>query len=197
MIRFSLHHAVTLCGCTLLAIATSSCGLWHPKPPPKAKLVLFDWHDDHGPGAISVHINLARQIATYRRGGRPIGWSFVCSGKKGHATPPGNYQISEMLDVKYSDRYGWLADAAGNVTNSDATPATPVPIGEHYSPAPMYHWMRLTHYGIGMHAGEITRPGIAASHGCIRLPRDFAPILYQVVCLGTPVVVSQEKSNIR
>jgi lipoprotein-anchoring transpeptidase ErfK/SrfK len=173
----------------LLAVFSSSCGLFKPKEPARAKPVLFDWQDDHGPGEIAVRINLRTQLATFQRGKRYIGWSYVSTGKEGHATAAGSYKVSEKLDLKHSNRYGWIADAFGRVTHGDATPATPVPPGEFYHPAPMHWWMRLTHYGVGMHAGELPRPGEAASHGCIRLPRDFAPVLYQEVIVGTPVTL--------
>jgi lipoprotein-anchoring transpeptidase ErfK/SrfK len=54
----------------------------------------------------------------------------------------------------------------------------------------MPYWMRLTSYGIGMHAGVIPKPGEAASHGCIRLPKPLAPILFEVVKEGTPVTIT-------
>jgi hypothetical protein len=41
-----------------------------------------------------------------------------------------------------------------------------------------------------MHAGNL--PGYAASHGCIRLPKDFAKLLYGVTELGTPVMITDE-----
>jgi lipoprotein-anchoring transpeptidase ErfK/SrfK len=174
-----------------MVLGLASCGLFPEPPPSKAKPVLCDWHDTGGPGKVTVEINLAKQIATYKRGGEVIGWSYVSSGKEGHSTRPGNYKILEKMPLKHSDRYGWLADATGKVTNGDATPKTPVPPGEHYSPAPMHYWMRLTSYGVGMHAGEIPRPGEAASHGCIRLPRDFVPKLYEVTEVGTPVKITR------
>ncbi len=148
---------------------------------------MYEWEDDGGPGEVSVEVDLSAQVATYRRGDRQIGWSYVSTGKEGHSTSPGNYRITEKMEVKYSDRYGWITDAAGNVTNGDAKPTTPVPPGEIYHPAPMLHWMRITSYGIGLHAGEIPRPGEPASHGCIRLPKDFVPKLYEVTKVGTPV----------
>jgi lipoprotein-anchoring transpeptidase ErfK/SrfK len=163
------------------------------QPPPKATSVLSDWHDDGGPGEVSVEIDLGRQLATYKRGGRPIGWSFVSTGKEGHSTAPGNYTITEKMELKESNRYGWIADAAGNVTNGDAKPTTPVPEGQFYHPAPMHYWMRITNYGVGLHAGEIPLPGEAASHGCIRLPKDFVPQLYAVTKVGTPVKVVRGK----
>ena len=172
-----------------IIILLPSCTLFQPKEPPKASQVLHDWQDDGGPGELSVEIDLAKQIATYKRGERPIGWSFVSTGREGHSTRPGSYTVTEKMDLKHSNRYGWIADAAGNVTNGDAKPTTPVPRGQFYHPAPMHYWMRITNYGVGMHAGEIPVPGEADSHGCIRLPRDFVPKLYEVVKVGTPVRV--------
>jgi lipoprotein-anchoring transpeptidase ErfK/SrfK len=178
--------ALILC----LIIPLTSCELFKPKPPPKATMVLYEWSDDHGPGQVSVEIDLAQQLAVYKRGKRMIGWSFVSTGKKGHATRAGNYTISEKLPVKYSDRYGWISNPLGVISNADATPLSPVPLGEEYHPSAMNYWMRITHYGVGLHAGEISKPGTAASHGCVRLPKDLAPILYEVTRIGTPVKIS-------
>jgi lipoprotein-anchoring transpeptidase ErfK/SrfK len=181
-----------------LAPLATSCSLLTPAATPRAKQVLYDWHDDGGPGEVSVKIDLSQQIAVYRRGGRDIGWSFVSTGKEGHATATGSYAIMEKLPVKESNRYGWIADELGNVTNGDARPTTPVPPGNHYTGSPMHHWMRITSYGVGMHAGDFPKPGEAASHGCIRLPRDFVPKLYEVTKIGIPVeIISRERKRPR
>lgn len=190
------HRYVTWVTAVISAIFTNSCGIFSPKDPLKAHHVMYEWYDDGGLGEVSVEIDLTKQVATYKRGGRDIGWSYVSTGKEGHSTSPGNYTITEKMPVKYSDRYGWLSDATGKTTNGDATPKTPVPLGEIYSPSPMNYWMRITHYGVGMHAGEIPHPGEAASHGCIRLPRDFVPTLYDVTKIGTPVKLLRSKSPI-
>jgi len=150
---------------------------------------MYEWADDGGPGELSVTLDLASQKATYERGGRWIGWSYICTGKPGHGTPVGNFKITEKLDLKLSGSFGWLEDEAGNVTDGDATPATRVPRGETYVPAPMPHWMRLTSAGVGMHGGVIPHPGEPASHGCIRLPMEFAVKLYEAAKIGTPVKI--------
>src|SRR5258708_15185628 len=41
-----------------------------------------------------------------------------------------------------------------------------------YSGAPMPYMQRITWSGVAMHAGVI--PGYPASHGCIRMPMNFA-----------------------
>lgn len=170
-------------------LGLASCAMMQGRGPTQAPRVMYEWADDGGPGEVAVTLDLTQQIATYQRGGRPIGWSYICTGKPGHSTPLGNFRITEKMDLKFSSHYGWLEDAAGNVTNGDATPATPVPPGEYYIPAPMPHWMRLTAAGVGMHGGIIPHPGFTASHGCIRLPMEFAAKLYEAATVGTPVKI--------
>jgi hypothetical protein len=55
----------------------------------------------------------------------------------------------------------------------------------------MPHMQRLTWTGIAMHAGHL--PGYPASHGCVRLPIDFAEKLYSVTRNGTSVIITDDK----
>ena len=57
-----------------------------------------------------------------------------------------------------------------------------------YDGAPMPFMQRLTWDGIAIHAGR--NPGFPASHGCIRVPADFAKKLYAATELGATVEVS-------
>src|SRR5665811_638937 len=59
-----------------------------------------------------------------------------------------------------------------------------------YSSAPMPYMQRITWSGIAMHAGP--RPGYPASHGCIRLPEDFAIRLFHTTKVGARVIVTRE-----
>lgn len=185
-LRLSIPFSLLAC---LLAGALTSCTPFQPSQPLKAQRTMYEWHDDQGPGDVKVRINLTSQRAFYTRGGRPIGWSFVATGKEGHGTPAGTFKITEKVVDKYSNAYGWIEDEFGNVVNGDAKPSTSVPQGCTYVAAPMPFWMRLTDYGIGMHAGLIPQPGTPASHGCIRLPKPLAPILHDAVVVGTPVII--------
>jgi lipoprotein-anchoring transpeptidase ErfK/SrfK len=144
---------------------------------------------------VTVRISLPDQIAEYERGGRPIGWSYVATGKEGHGTRAGTYRIMEKIEDKYSNKYGWIEDEFGNVVDGDAKVGDRVPKGMRYVPAPMPFWMRLTSYGIGMHGGLIPEPGKPASHGCIRLPKDFVPLVYDAVQVGTPVIITHAPSR--
>ncbi len=59
-----------------------------------------------------------------------------------------------------------------------------------YSGAPMPFMQRITWSGVALHAGP--RPGYPASHGCIRLPEDFAIRLYHTTKIGARVIVTRE-----
>lgn len=179
-----------------LALLSISCGAaGAPAPHRKANRVLYQWHDDGGDDRVSIRISLTDQIAEIQRGGREIGWCYVATGKEGHDTAPGNYKITEKIEDKHSNLYGWFEDEFGNVTNADARSRDRVPEGMVYVPAPMPHWMRLTSYGVGMHGGLIPEPGKPASHGCIRLPKEFVPLLFDAVVVGTPVTITKELSH--
>jgi hypothetical protein len=76
------------------------------------------------------------------------GWILrapVSSGQKGRETPAGIFSVIQKEAEHYSNMY------------DDA-----------YMP----HMQRLTWSGIALHGGPL--PGNAASHGCIRMPYDFA-----------------------
>jgi hypothetical protein len=57
-----------------------------------------------------------------------------------------------------------------------------------YSAAPMPYMQRITWSGIALHAGVL--PGHPASHGCIRLAKDFAIRLWHLTKRGTRVIIS-------
>jgi hypothetical protein len=59
-----------------------------------------------------------------------------------------------------------------------------------YSAAPMPYMQRITWSGIALHAGVV--PGHPASHGCIRLPKDFAIRLYQLTKRATRVIIVRD-----
>lgn len=193
-----MHVAVNPCQLLilgLLPLVISSCATSDSPQSVRAEKILHRWHDDGGPGKVAIRISLPDQIAEFERGGRQIGWCYVATGKEGFGTKPGTYRIMEKVEDKYSNRYGWIEDDFGNVVNPDAKAGARVAEGMVYVPAPMPYWMRLTSYGIGMHGGLIPEPGKPASHGCIRLPKEFVPVLYNSVDVGTQVTITNAPSN--
>jgi hypothetical protein len=59
-----------------------------------------------------------------------------------------------------------------------------------YDDAPMPYMQRLTWSGVAMHEGAL--PGYAASHGCVRLPHEFAQRLYGFTEGNERVIISHQ-----
>jgi hypothetical protein len=57
-----------------------------------------------------------------------------------------------------------------------------------YSGAPMPYMQRITWSGVAMHAGVL--PGYPASHGCIRMPMNFAVKMWGWTRMGARVVIA-------
>src|SRR6186713_2114193 len=92
------------------------------------------------------------------------GWILrapVSSGTKGRETPAGIFSVIQKVEEHYSNLY------------DDAF---------------MPHMQRITWSGIALHGGVL--PGRPASHGCIRLPFDFAERLFDATKMGMRVIVA-------
>jgi hypothetical protein len=57
-----------------------------------------------------------------------------------------------------------------------------------YDDAFMPHMQRITWSGIALHGGPL--PGYPASHGCVRMPFDFAARLFEMTRMGLRVIVA-------
>lgn len=112
----------------------------------------------------------------------------VSTGSARHRTPTGQFKITEKDADHRSSIYGDFVDSKGRTVRSGISTRTDsAPAGTRYLGAPMKWFCRLTNSGVGMHVGIL--PGYPASHGCIRLPADIAPLIYQKVKIGTPVTI--------
>jgi hypothetical protein len=133
-----------------------------PVDPATLKPGEFQWHPERAAGGpVVVLVSIPKQwIVVYRNGVR-IASSTCSTGRPGHATPAGVFVILEKDKTHHSSTY---------------------------NNAPMPFMERLTWQGVALHAGNL--PGYPASHGCIRLPLEFAKLLFTVTTLGTPVVVA-------
>jgi hypothetical protein len=93
------------------------------------------------------------------------GWILrapVSSGQTGYETPAGIYSVIQKEAQHYSNLY------------DDAS---------------MPFMQRITWSGIALHAGAL--PGYAASHGCVRMPYEFAKLLFDMTKIGTRVIVGR------
>src|SRR5439155_19526473 len=132
-------------------------------------------------GAASRHAERAVEAVAPRKAGAPImaivslksqqvtiydaeGWILrapVSSGQKGRETPAGVFSVIQ----KDADHHSNL-----------------------YDDAFMPHMQRITWSGIALHGGPL--PGHPASHGCVRMPVDFAERLFSLTKLGMRLIVA-------
>lgn len=113
----------------------------------------------------------------------------ISSGKAAGMTPTGSFRVQEKDVDHRSNVYGNFVDGRGRVVRAGvSTRIDSAPSGTRFEGAPMAYFMRITE-GVGMHVGLL--PGYPASHGCIRMPAEIAPMFYQRVRIGTPVEVTR------
>lgn len=161
-----------------------------PEPQEKPKPgKLYEW-DGNGRQISHIVVNTDEQKARFYDGDDQIGWTTVASGVSKFPTPTGQFEVMEKVANKRSNLYGKIYGSGGKVVRADAKAGRDrIPPGARFEGAHMPYFLRLTNDGIGLHAGPIPRPGRPASHGCIRMPSKFAPVLFDHVNQGTKVTI--------
>jgi lipoprotein-anchoring transpeptidase ErfK/SrfK len=126
----------------------------------------YTWNPEFSAsGPLVIIISLREQTLSAYRNGIRIARSSISSGRKGRSTPAGVFTILEKEVTHFSNKY-------------------------HHAPMP--YMQRLTWQGIALHGSDL--PGYPASHGCIRLPKEFAKLLFSITTRGTTVIVMGEKA---
>jgi hypothetical protein len=113
------------------------------------------------PGLLHIMVSIEQQKVTLFANGAPVASSAISSGTPGHPTPLGVFSVIQKNRHHVSNLYG----------------------------AQMPYMQRLTWSGTAMHQGPL--PGYPASHGCIRLTKDFAQLLWKATKIGARVIVTK------
>jgi len=195
------HPHILLAAISIFSIALgqiASAQWFGAKPAPMRKATDFI-HRQEPPkinrgleGAVNpdnshVVISITKQRVYLMTGDQVYIDSPVSSGKRGHGTPTGTFHIQEKDPDHYSSVYGNFVDRSGRIVRSGiSSMIDSAPSGTHFKGAPMKWFCRITG-GVGMHIGIL--PGYPASHGCVRLPPEIAPLIYQRVRVGTRVEI--------
>lgn len=112
------------------------------------------------PSELRIEISLAAQRASVIKDGTPVYQTAISSGRKGFATPSGEYVVTDKRRSHKSTIY-------------------------HVN---MPFFMRLNGLDFGLHQGAV--PNYPASHGCIRLPSGAAEKLFAEIPVGTLVTIN-------
>jgi lipoprotein-anchoring transpeptidase ErfK/SrfK len=135
-----------------------------------------------------------------------LGDTRAAPAPPGEATAPRNAgePIMAIVSIKtqqvtFYDADGWILRAPvstgikGRETPAGVFAVLEKDLDHHsslYDDASMPHMQRLTWNGIALHGGPL--PGYAASHGCVRMPYDFAESVFDLTRLGMRVIISPD-----
>ncbi len=112
-------------------------------------------------GPIVITISIENQHLKIYDANGLFAESPVSTGMRGHSTPMGVFSVIQKSKYHRSNIY---------------------------SDAPMPYMQRITWSGIALHAGVL--PGYPASHGCIRMPMNFAMRLWGWTRMGARVIIA-------
>ena len=115
-------------------------------------------------GPLIIAISISSQRLTVFDDGVAVAHAPVSTGMSGHLTPMGVFSVIQKEKFHRSNIY---------------------------SGAPMPFMQRITWSGVAMHAGVL--PGYPASHGCIRMPHEFAVKLWGMTKVGARVVITRNE----
>ena len=118
------------------------------------------WRNGSFVGEARVVVSISDQLAYLYRGDALVAVAAVSTGVDNHPTPTGIFSVTLKKPMHRSVKY---------------------------DNAPMPFTQMFDEYGTALHAGP--NPGHRASHGCVRLPAEFAKRLYGVTDVGATVMI--------
>jgi lipoprotein-anchoring transpeptidase ErfK/SrfK len=112
-------------------------------------------------GPLIIAISIEHQVLKIYDANGAFAETPISTGTRGHSTPMGVFSVIQKHKYHRSNLY---------------------------SGAPMPYMQRITWSGVAMHAGLL--PGYPASHGCIRMPMNFAVKMWGWTRMGARVVIA-------
>jgi lipoprotein-anchoring transpeptidase ErfK/SrfK len=112
-------------------------------------------------GPLIIAISIEKQVLKVYDANGYFAETPISTGMRGHSTPMGVFSVIQKHKYHRSNIY---------------------------SAAPMPYMQRITWSGVAMHAGVL--PGYPASHGCIRMPMNFAVKMWGWTRMGARVVIT-------
>src|SRR5262245_50038122 len=115
-------------------------------------------------GPLHIIVSIDKQRATLYADGQPVAQTKISSGTATHPTPMGVFSILQKSRHHVSNLYD----------------------------AKMPYMQRITWSGAALHEGPL--PGYPASHGCVRLPTEFAQLLWKATKTGARVIIARDEA---
>jgi lipoprotein-anchoring transpeptidase ErfK/SrfK len=112
-------------------------------------------------GPLIIAISIEDQVLKIYDANGIFAATPISTGMRGHSTPMGVFSVIQKRKYHHSNIY---------------------------SGAPMPYMQRITWSGVALHAGVL--PGYPASHGCIRMPMNFAVKMWGWTRMGARVIIA-------
>ncbi len=110
----------------------------------------------------------------------------LTTGRAGKRTPKGVFTITQKQADKRSTLYGSFVDRRNRIVKGGVRVTDRRPRNTRFRGAKLPYWMRFNG-SVGLHQGGVHR--VPASNGCVRVPPEVAPVLFQRLSKGADVVV--------
>jgi lipoprotein-anchoring transpeptidase ErfK/SrfK len=133
--------------------------------PGKAALHETDKTPPIPKGLLHIIVSIDKQRATLYADGQAVAQTKISSGTATHPTPMGVFSILQKNRHHVSNLYD----------------------------AKMPYMQRITWSGAALHEGPL--PGYPASHGCVRLPNEFAQLLWKATKIGARVIIARDEAQ--
>ncbi len=148
-----------------VALASPASAKFRHQPEPKpAERLSKEPFGDVPKGPLQIVISINQQKLHLYSDGKEVAETLVATGVPQLPTPTGVFSVIQKQRFHRSNIY---------------------------SGAPMPFMQRITWSGVAIHEGE--NIGHPASHGCIRMPHDFAVRLYDFTKVGVRVMIAREE----
>lgn len=115
-------------------------------------------------GTLQIIVSIGKQRATLFADGVQVAQAKISSGTPSHPTPMGIFSVLQKNRHHVSNLYD----------------------------AKMPYMQRITWSGAALHEGPL--PGYPASHGCVRLPTEFAQLVWKATKIGARVIISHDEA---
>ena len=135
------------------------------------------------PASVEVKVSIRNQAAYVMEGTRALLVMPVAVGTTSKPTPLGKFRIFKKDHKHRANSHGYASDGSQVIQ----TWLNKKPVGWKFTGTPMPYWCEFkTHYGF--HTGWM-KP-YPCTHGCLRMHENIAPKFYDLVQVGTPVIIA-------
>jgi hypothetical protein len=136
------------------------------------------------PDRVVVKVSLKNQAIYVLEGQKPLLVTATSIGRSGKNTPTGHFRVLDKEETKRSSLYGfWQKDGETRIGRSSQSPGP----GWHYVGYPLAYWVHIF-ADYGFHEGPVWP--VPRTNGCLHLHPNAASTFYELVRVGTPVIVA-------